>query len=446
MNYARGAAVRPRILAVGLTADEFERLRAIHGSVTHVDEGTPFHEEEHDVLIAGNSQFHSHPKIARRLLFAEEPSSQGGRRMQAGRVAAVPGSPAAGTATRTQAPTQSVPARDFVISDWARQSKIGPLIESSCVPAPSELYRGVRTPTNPMREVIPLLSESLKRPLILAGVFEEVSVADGSLMSSVWWLPSRARSHLSEWLTFAMSHWRRSDPDAFPVTSEWKRRAEWSTRGELDARVELAEFEAGETLRQAQVEARRSELTRCLDDKFALGEVRRTLIEGTGDALEEAVNVALQELGFRVVSADVLPEHKGSKREDLRVFDGDWVSLVEVKGYSAAAKSNDLFQAANAVPPYVLREQRMPDAIWYVVNAYRASDPSQRPAALGAREEDLATFGEVNKGCLMDTRDLFRIHQRVTLELLSKDEARHLLRSARGRLVLPASWTSSPNA
>lgn len=117
--------------------------------------------------------------------------------------------------------------------------------------------------------------------------------------------------------------------------------------------------------------------------------------------------------------------------------DGNWTALVEVKGYVGAAKSNDLNQVTRAAVAFAMTERRAPDALWYVPNPERNTDPGQRAVALAGREDDLTAFAENHDGCLIDTRELFRLRQDMATGQMSAEDARAVLKSARGRLTLP---------
>lgn len=145
-----------------------------------------------------------------------------------------------------------------------------------------------------------------------------------------------------------------------------------------------------------------------------------------------AVVAALENLGFSVVDADELPEHKGKKREDLRIGDGDWVALAEVKGMAGAARSNALIQVTNAAAHFASTQGHRPSALWYVVNAYLNDDPAQRPTVLAGRDDDIAMFGDAHHGLVIDTRELFALRQAVMLGTLSPAQARAQLKESTG--------------
>lgn len=428
----RTNAARPRVLIIGLRPEEVEEIKPLAGSVTEARSVNDVHAEEHDVLIHVRADFNDASwSVPRRIAFAEpaKPASEKPRFPSSSG-----GSGGNGFRPSTKSYTQFKPARDVDILEEARGRGLAGLVERSCVPAPGATYTGFALPVHPKRVEIPLLRERLANGLCLAGILE--STDDTSESESVFWLPDIARSCLADWVRVAFAHWRAQNPDAFPETAEWHASDAWSAPAELDARAHLRAFDAEETARAAQAADRRRQLVNQLDSVGAAGESWRSLISSTGDELVEAVKVTLEGFGFAVLDADALQEHKGKKREDLRVSDGDWVALVEVKGYVGAAKSNDLQQLSSAAIAYAAAEGRAPDALWYVVNSFRNDDPSQRPRALDNRDDDLDGFAEHHGGGLIDTRDLFALRQNVVLSRVSGDDARALLKAMTGRFVV----------
>lgn len=421
---------RPRVLADGLTDEELAALAPLVGKLTAREPGQRVHAEEFDAIIATDSQYHDHDFYKWKLLFAPEP--------------APPPSPSSTSGwahiegpQSSYALTQHHPAQSLELSDWAKEHKLEGLVRRSCVPAAEVPYVGVRTPLYPKRTVSPFLAEKLDRPLIMAGLFEVLDDNQSTTESAVW-LPNQARSHLREWLAFAFSHWRQFDSSSFPADADWKLRDEWSVPEETESRQAVVAFDEAEAARRAAAETQRTELTRSVEEARQLGDQARVLLEGSGTPLVSMVGVTLEDLGFHVLDADHLPEHKGAKREDLRINDGDWTCLVEVKGYASAAKTSDLIQAASTVPSFVSTQGRLPDALWYVVNAYKNTDPHQRARALDSREEDVIAFGDAYNGCVIDTRDLFRLWQCVKGGQISPEQARSSLRSTKSRFTFPA--------
>ncbi|SDL21913.1 hypothetical protein [Microbacterium azadirachtae] len=421
-------ATRPRVLAIGLTPDEIEAIRPVAGSIVEASSIYDVHAEEHDVLIHTGANFSdSSWFMNRRIAFAAAAKPPEERPRVAPSSGGVHGSGRTPTASRTQ----FKPARDFDVTEKARSLGVASLVERSCRPAQGATYSGFTTPVYPDREETPFLRERLTNGMCLAALLETVD--DPTRSDSAFWLPDIARAFLADWVRVAFAHWRAHDPDAFPEGAEWRTSDAWSAPVELDARARLVAFDEAEAERVAKAAARRRQLTDGLDASLSAGEVWRSLVSDAGDELVAAVKTALEGFGFAVVDADALPQHKGKKREDLRVSDGDWVALVEVKGYAGAAKSNDLQQLAAAAAAYAATGGRVPDALWYIVNGFRNENPAQRPRALDNRDDDLAGFAENHGGGLIDTRDLFILRQSVALGDMSHEDARAVLKATTGR-------------
>lgn len=421
-------APRPRALVHGLLDEEIEIVRSVAGSVEVAESLGEAHPEEHDVLIVTEAQFHTMDRsYPRRLAFAPEVDDEDGFR-----VFGSSGFGGSTARTYTNMTTQHRPARDFETTADTRDLGLIGLVERSCKPTDRSKYTGFRMPVYPERTTRPLLQESLESPLTLAAILEHHTI-EGAVIDSVIWLPDIARSAFREWVLFAFEYWRAGDPDRFPVSAEWMKEGQWSSIQEKAAREEIAEFERTEAARLQSIQQERRTLSAVLDSAEADGAAWRSILTETGDELVAAVGAAFEFLGFSVEDADDLPENKAAKREDLRVSEGDWTALVEVKGYGGAAKSNDLGQITRAAVIYAMNEHKEPDALWYVPNPERGTAPSSRGVALAGRDDDLAAFADNHHGSLIDTRDLFALRQRVADGTTSPEDAREELKSATGR-------------
>lgn len=382
------------------------------------------HPEEHDVLITvGVNYYTGNDLFAYQLLFAPLPDPNQG----------IATSGWGGSSSLTRVSTQNKPARDFLTTADAGELGLTSLVQRTCVPSVGS-YTGLSEPLNPRRRTRAFLYENLSHPLMLAGLFETPSDSYGK--SSVFWLPDMARSGLREWLAAATAYWRTKAPDVFPETVEWARAPRWASTEETTTRERLAAFDREEEARRLAAGQQRSVLTDEVAAAERGGESWRQMLRETGDDLVSAVRSAFEYLGFDVVDSDSLPEHKDRKREDLRVVDGDWIALVEVKGYAGSAKSNDLQQIAAAAVTFAINHGAAPSALWYIPNAQRGTDPAQRTLALAGRDDDVAAFGAQHHGCLIEARDLFALRQRVATREMAADAARSLLRSTTGRLLL----------
>lgn len=420
-------APRPRVLVNGLTEEEIDVVHSLAGSVVVVRRLSDAHAEEHDVLILTNAQFyHMKGTYPRRLAFGPRAGSDAPVSSAAFGMSG--GSPRAYTHMRTQ----DRPARDFDLTDDTAKLGLSGLVSRSIRPDARQEYTGFKEPVFPEHTSRPLLKEALGSPLTLASILE-LRAAGGGLTDSVIWLPDIARTAFREWVSFALAYWRKEAPDRFPVSAEWMKEDRWLSPPENVAREEIAEFERIEAVRLQAIEQERQTLTATLDRAEVDGARWRAILTETGDALVAAVGAAFEYLGFSVQDADALPEHKGAKREDLRVSEGDWTALVEVKGYQGAAKSNDLSQVTRAAAIYAAKEGKLPEALWYVPNPQRDVAPGARNLALAGREDDLIAFADDHNGCLIDTRDLFALRQRVANGTTSPEDARQELKSASGR-------------
>lgn len=424
-------APRPRVLAIGLTDAEVEALRHVVGSLRTTESMHDVHFDEHDVLIHVNADFSNAAGLfSRRVAFAAPAQTERPR------FAVASGSGYSDYTPPTAAHTQFKPAHSFELTDHAKNAGLAPLVRRSCWPEEKAFYTCFPGTVHPKRTVYPLLRERLSYPSVLAGILEDDE--GGAVTDSVFWLPDIARRELIDWVRAAFDRWRAADPDAFPVTAEWRRADQWSSPDELEARGTLAAFDAEEARRREEADEKRRELSEKVDVAEGAGEAWRALLLESGDDLVKAVQDALELIGFDVIDSDALPQNKGKKREDLRVKHEGWTALVEVKGYAGAAKSNDLQQLNGAAVAYAATTGSQADALWYVVNAHREADPAQRETALGAREEDLETFAEYSSGSLIDTRDLFALRQIVATDQMSKEAARAALMSAGARFVAPS--------
>ncbi len=369
--------------------------------------------------------------FSRRIAFAAPAKKEKPARSQMAPHVGLPGSP-----SETRSRTQFTPAYSLELMDAARSNGLAALVQRSCWPERGAFYTGFSSPIYPERDLYPLLQERLSHPLILAAVLEQSDESgDGRITDSAFWLPDISRSALVDWVRAAFACWREADPGRFPVTAEWRRADKWSSPEELAARSTLATFDAEEEQRRAKAHEKRRDLANKLETAEAAGESWRALISDTGDDLVAAVMEALKLIGFDVINSDSLPEHKDKKREDLRVTLGSWTALVEVKGYSGAAKSNDVHQTTAAGTAYAAVTGAEPDALWYVVNVNRELDPAQRETPLSSREEDLKSFGEYSSGTLIDTRELFTLRQLVVADQIAPETARERLMNASARFL-----------
>lgn len=129
------------------------------------------------------------------------------------------------------------------------------------------------------------------------------------------------------------------------------------------------------------------------------------------DVLVDEVETTLQELGFKVIRPDAgRAATNAALLEDLEVVDGDWNTLVEVRGYAkGGGKTQDLQRIERFVAHYVKRTGgSFPSARWYVVNHSFLLAPGSRPRVLpepkrtwnsSPRRMDLCWTLAISSGC-----------------------------------------------
>ena len=417
---------RPWVLAYDLTDDEADAVRPFCGRLQRITRGEPaVRMSEFDVAIALDHKFHDFVQTPRRLLFGSKPkapssswaaSSSGGN---PGRL--------------SRAGTVSVPAQRFLITDLAKNLGVADLVKRTCAPQRGEVYRAYTAVVSPSMDVRALLTEAADNsPRVLAALFE-AGEAPWRPSQSVLWLPESARRAFKEWLSFVFSYWREQEPGLFPRSNDWQADDEWSAPEEANARRALAAFNLEEEEHQRVAEERRGTLAAEASAAIVLGDEARTLLTADGDRLVAKVAEVLEGFGFAVTNADDLPEHQAAKKEDLRIQEGEWVAVIEVKGYSRGAKAEGIAQVERAARSYLRNNGHDPDALWYVVNAHRSDNPGTRPLPLQSDPGAVEGFATESNGLVIDTRDLFRLWRRVADGQMDKDEARALLRGAHGR-------------
>jgi hypothetical protein len=311
------------------------------------------------------------------------------------------------------------------------------LIERTIVataPPPPRAYFGTLSPTAHFQrlagvgdELSPIAFMSQRRPY-----------QDGCWTVA---LPSKTTG-LEEWLTWFLEGLRGIDPGRFPGEPDWMTSAAWGTpriRGIAEA---AAEDERAHAAAVVSYEGRQAE--RAAELQLEVADAARgpyRLLTADGPELEKAVQDALDALGFNVRNMDGHNDAvTGAKLEDLRItdpaYDADWTCLVEVKGYGKGAKTNDVAQITGRPSvAFAVTEQRPPDAVWHVVNAWRDRPPSSRPVAI-PNTLDLTPLAAAN-GRLIDTRDLFRAWRDVTEGATPAAQVRDSLRTGDVRWTWP---------
>ncbi len=289
----------------------------------------------------------------------------------------------------------------------------------------------------------------LHEQLTVPGLTPLLSTADGIVLAGWFTRPRGEAVCLSlpenalvvPWVTAAVSEWHAVDRVRFPASPDWTSSTAWLTPSEQEAEAELAALGNEERAVLADIGRRRIVAAehRAAAESEAISGPRR-LLTSTGASLVEAVLAALEDLGFAVKDMDqVWPE--GDFREDLRVSDPGspgGVIIAEVKGYSKSrGKAEDLIKLSGRFAPrFQMDEGAMPVAQWYIVNQAFADDPGTRKPLFDNSPGDLDAFGSVG-GLAIDSADLFRLWTDVVRGEVKPEDARRLLLTSTGRLVLP---------
>jgi hypothetical protein len=182
----------------------------------------------------------------------------------------------------------------------------------------------------------------------------------------LWSLPESLTTDLAmEWIAAAVRSWGASGRAPFLTDHGWHEDPLWRTQEEELVAASLAqrtkEIEAVKAKLDIELEELASQQRDARQHADSHG---RRLLTAQSDELVQEVASALSCLGFDVIDSDALPEHaKGRKQEDLRVSDGDWIAVAEVKGYARSnAKARDLLQLGKAVRVFAVNQGREPDA------------------------------------------------------------------------------------
>ncbi len=259
---------------------------------------------------------------------------------------------------------------------------------------------------------------------------------DPDTRSEHWWLP-RDCPDPESWVKAAFIEWHSLDPQRFPAGPDWVSDALWMTKAELDAALELQS--AKEKLLHVASELE-EEVNRCQasfeEKQVAANQAERRLLTSQGEELKEEVGAALTELGFEVIDSDEARlAEGGSLLEDLEIRDETgWTAIVEVRGYNRGAKTSDLQRIARAARGFEKRTGHEPHARWYIVNYNLTQPPPQRRPVLAGAESDVSEFA-LDNGCVIDTRDLFRLRESVRRSALTAEQGRQALKTCSGVFI-----------
>ncbi|MET8271685.1 hypothetical protein [Streptomyces sp. NPDC005096] len=257
---------------------------------------------------------------------------------------------------------------------------------------------------------------------------------EGGQRVEMWWFPAHSPG-LNSWRSAIYAKWHSILPADFPKdTDDWARSPEWMTAQEVASHDALDEHrketerillarKSEELNLQERLQATRSEID----------STTRLLLTAQGKPLVSAVISALTKFGFIVIDSDDDKEKGAYLLEDLKVSYGEWVSLVEVRGYAKGAKTSDFQRIERAVRHYEREHSKVPNGRWYVVNQNIKTSPSSRPAVLAGATDDIEVFAEEH-GLVVDTRDLFKLVKYVEEGDLSPSAVRAYLMGSTGVL------------
>lgn len=224
------------------------------------------------------------------------------------------------------------------------------------------------------------------------------------------WLPAQTLQP-ERWLQLLLQKLQVDDPAKFPPAAAWTTQNAWAPPTLVAAHTAVEQLQIEHAAALARFEDRRLELESRVEQERADAEAGTwRLLTADGTELEDAVQMALEALGFTVEPRDQT-DKGGSRLEDLRVTDpaqAGWTCLVEVKGYTRGASSNDVAKVAGRPSVvFTIENGREPDKLWHVVNPQRNTPPDQRNATFSDPDRALATF-VASDGLVIDTRDLIR--------------------------------------
>lgn len=407
---------RPRVLFEALPPDLAQELAALVPTAHIVLEGEEVHESEYDLLVtcaanAGERSGHLHV-----LSFGAT---------QLDSVRPPKGLEAFGWYVTTR--SRRTLAREVTITAEA-DGEVRALLERTIVAnmPPGEKYAWELPAGGKAVTLMELGTEGLPYALLWSRGSE-----DGSPMSLV--VPPETTDHRA-WLVLFLRLLNKMHPDTFPGDPDWTLAPAWSTAGTLTKRDELTKLHEERSKLLAELEAKERAAAAQLEDARAADKVGyQRLLTADGDELESAVQDVLTELGFTVQNMDGHHDQvTKAKLEDLRVSDPEdpeWIALVEIKGYTKGAKTNDVTQIlGRPMRSYILETGREPSTVWHIVNPERTVDPSRRKDAIPS-DLDLEALTDAS-GALIETRQLFLALRDVQSGKADAAALRHSLKNA----------------
>lgn len=350
---------------------------------------------------------------------------------------------AAGSRTSVSVDSNPSPSHDLRIPTGL-DPVVEHLVRTDLVPGfqGGHSWLPLEVPPRILNSVVGITPDSYLTPLLLAsnGAILAARVRrsrispSGQLPAEMWILPSWVTKP-REWLQAAWRVWAADYPDRFPKPPEWGDSATWYTPEEaaIHEQILRVRSERDEAVGRFAVEEAR--LADALGEAFAIAnDGARRLLTADGDLLSEAVAEVLRNLGFDVEDMDAQVE-EGKRVEDLRVRDGGWEAIAEVKGKKRGAAMGDVLKIARFAGLYQGETGHPPSAQWFIVNGMRLDDPGLRPLPLAGSDEDIELFAE-GGGVVMSTVDLFRVWCEVMTGRRDKEDVRQAMRDARGRFTV----------
>ena len=279
----------------------------------------------------------------------------------------------------------------------------------------------------------PLLRAS-NGAVLAARVRRSADSPSGQGTGEIWILPSWVTNH-REWLQAAWGVWATEYPGRLPMPPEWGDSATWYTPEEAAIHDQILRVRVDRDEAVVRFDAEEGRLAKELvvASRLARDGARR-LLTADGNPLCEAVAEVLRELGFDVVDMDAQVE-VGKRVEDLRVREGDWEAIAEVKGDKRGAALRDLLKVGRFAGLYEWETGHAPNARWFIANGMRLTDPALRPLPLAGSTEDIDLFAE-GGGVVISTVDLFQVWRDVMAGRREKDDVRQVMRDAKGRFTV----------
>lgn len=260
----------------------------------------------------------------------------------------------------------------------------------------------------------------------------------------LWYLPGGTDNDaLKRWLEYLIDRWSAASPTIFPYTISWKQLPEWQSVEENKADNDITTLKKEQTEAIKAYEQRLADLEQSKQSATTTAESSlRVLLTSQGDTLKNAVQATLASFGFTMVDVDkeieATDNNKADKLEDLQAKTThqtppiNWISLIEVKGYTKGAKINDLLKLSRFTKRYMQESGGVPpNAVWYIVNHDLRTDPKSRDIALKANLTEVKEFAK-DQGLVIDSVELFKLKKLVDAGTITPEDARKQLMEATG--------------